>query len=60
MAIRRIRFHLMVIAASIVVLYQSTAFAGLVRIAPVRVSLDEATRTAVVEITNPGDQAIGI
>jgi len=42
------------------VLYQNVASAGLLRLAPVRVFLDGGTRTAVVELTNPGDKAIGV
>lgn len=39
---------------------ESAALAGQVGIAPVRVYLDEATRTAVVEISNPSEAPIGM
>ncbi len=39
---------------------QSEILAGQVGIAPVRIYLDEATRTAVVEISNPGELPIGM
>lgn len=40
--------------------YQSSALAGLVGVSPVRVSLDDTTRSAVVEISNLGDAPMGI
>ena len=39
---------------------QSVVLAGKVGIAPVRVFLDAETRTAVVEVSNPGDSPIGM
>lgn len=50
----------LILTALAVVLYQSSASAGLVGVSPVRVSLDSATRTAVVEISNLGDAPMGI
>ncbi len=39
---------------------QSVVLAGKVGIAPIRVFLDAETRTAVVEVSNPGDSPIGM
>ena len=52
--------RLLTLTAAAFLLVCSVATAGLVRIAPVRVDLDEAARTGVVEISNPGDTPIGI
>ncbi|MGI9257263.1 MAG: fimbrial biogenesis chaperone [Gammaproteobacteria bacterium] len=52
--------RLKLLTACALLLLQSIASAGLVSIAPVRVDLDQATRTGVVEITNPGNKPIGI
>ena len=57
---RRYGYGLVPLFTLAAILYQSVASAGLVRIAPVRVDLNEATHTAVVELSNPGDTPMSI
>ena len=45
---------------TVALLWQSVAVAGLLRLAPVRVFLDEETRAAVVELSNPADAPINV
>ncbi len=52
--------RLIPLTATVLLFFHAVATAGLVRIAPVRVDLNEAARTGVVEISNPGDTPIGI
>jgi fimbrial chaperone protein len=60
MRIKRLKAGSITILFVVGLLYQSIASAGLLRLAPVRVFLDERTRTAVVQLTNPGDSPIGV
>ena len=55
-----LRFRLAALFLPIALLWQSVACAGLLGLAPVRVFLDEETRTGVVELSNPSDSPISV